>query len=108
MTDGFAQDVGAKVCLENMEQVIVTIPEKIAAAIRADSDETLERRALELFAIGAYKTNTITGRQLMEMLGFQSREELYEFFKSNDVKDDYTIEELEADSAALAALLDRK
>lgn len=91
-----------------MEHVTVTIPENVAAAIRGDSAEPLERRALELFAIGAYETNTITGRQVMELLGFESREELYEFFKSNDVKNDYTIEDLEADSAALAALLDRK
>ena len=86
----------------------MTIPETVAAAIRGDSGEPLERRALELFAIGAYETNTITGRQVMEILGFESREELYEFFKNNDVKDDYTIEDLDADSAALAALLDHK
>jgi Uncharacterised protein family (UPF0175) len=90
-----------------MEQVIVNIPENIAAVLRSAGAETLERRALELFAIGAYETNTITGRQVMDMLGFQTREELYQFFKVNDVKDDYTIEDLETDAAALEALLNR-
>ena len=69
------QDARPDVCLESMEQVTVTIPETIAAAIRGDSAEPIERRALELFAIGAYETNTITGRQVMQMLGFESREE---------------------------------
>ncbi len=34
--------------------------------------------------------------------------ELYEFFKQHDVRSNYTLEDLERDSAALSALLNRQ
>lgn len=43
-----------------MEQVTMTIPENVAAAIRGDGVETLEHRMLELAAIQAYESELIS------------------------------------------------
>jgi|SoiMethySBSTD1v2_1073268.scaffolds.fasta_scaffold5180959_1 hypothetical protein len=88
-----------------MEQVTLSIPDNIAANIQGGSTKPLERRLLELAAIQAYESDLITGCEVMEMLGFESREELYTFFKDNNVRDNYGIEDLEKDSAALGELL---
>jgi hypothetical protein len=55
-----------------------------------------------------YEADVITSRQVRERLGFDSREELYAFFKANDVSDDYTSEDLGRDRATLTALLNRQ
>ncbi len=91
-----------------MEQAILTIPEDVAADIRNGSNVPLARRLLELAAIKAYEADLISSRQVREMLGFESREELFAFFKANDVRQHYTLEDLESDRATLDALLERK
>jgi hypothetical protein len=59
---------------------------------------------LELATIKSYETDLITEREMMEILGFEDREELYEFFKRCDVPGaSYTDE----DSAAVEELLRR-
>ena len=88
-----------------MEQVSITLPENIAAAIRNGSTEPLDRRLLELSAIQAHESDLITEREVMEMLGFDEREALYAFFKRYDVRSKYTTEDFEREGAALAALL---
>ncbi len=87
-----------------MEQAILTIPEDVAADIRNGSNTPLARRLLELAAIKAYEADLITSRQVQEMLGFESREELFDFFKKNDVRNKVTREDLERERAAAAAL----
>lgn len=88
-------------------EITLTIPDDVAVELQNGNGVLLSRRVLELAAIKAYEADIITGRQVQEMLGFADREELYAFFKANDVRDDYTIEDLERDSAALAELLRR-
>lgn len=88
-----------------MEQAILNIPSDVAAAIQNGSTEPLDRRISELAAVKAYEAGLIGERDVMDMLGFESREELYELFKRYDVRSDYTSEELERDVAALDALL---
>jgi len=90
-----------------MEQAVLTIPENIAIAIQSGENVSLSRRLLELATIKAYELNRITGKQVMEVLNLPDRETLYQFFKDNDVKDSYTIEELDSDTRALEALLQR-
>lgn len=86
-----------------------TIPDDVAADIRNGSETPLPRRLLELAAIKAYEADLITSRQVREMLGFATREELFAFFKANDVRDhSFTLEELERGRATLAALLDKQ
>jgi hypothetical protein len=92
-----------------MEQVILTIPDDVAAEIRNGGASSLSRRLLELLAIKLYEADIITSRQVQEMLGFEDREELFAFFKANDLRDHhFTMEELERGRATLAALLDKQ
>jgi len=90
-----------------MQQAILTLPDGIAAAIRNDLSVSLERRLLELSAIQAHESDLLTEREVMEMLGFQDKEELYEFFKRHDVRSKYTTEDFEKEGAALETLLAR-
>jgi len=87
-----------------MEQAILSVPDDIAADIRNGSDAPLERRLLELAAIKAYEADLITSRQVQELLGFESREELFDFFKQNDVRNKVTREDLERERAEASAL----
>jgi hypothetical protein len=82
-----------------------TIPDDVAADIQNGGNTPLARRLLELAALKAYEADLITTRQLREMLGFETREELFAFFKANGVRDDsFTLEDLERGQAIFAAL----
>src|SRR5262245_6475178 len=78
-----------------MEQVILSIPETVAADIQNGSDAPLARRLTELAAIEAYESGLITEGQVMETLGFESREDLLEFFRWHDVRSKIAPEDLE-------------
>lgn len=88
-----------------MQQATLTLPDGIAAAIRNGFGVSLERKLLELSAIQAHESDLITESEVMEMLGFQDKEELYDFFKRYDVRSKYTAEDFEEEGAALEALL---
>jgi len=90
-------------------EVTLTIPDDVASEIQNGSTTPLSRRLLELAAVKAYEANLITEWGVIDMLGLDGREELYEFLKRYDVRDrSYTVEELEQGRATLAALLDKK
>ena len=85
-----------------------SIPDDVAADIQNGSNTPLPRRLLELAAIQAHEAGLITSRQVQEMLGLADREELFAFFKANDVRDhSFTMEELARERATMAALLDK-
>jgi hypothetical protein len=89
-----------------MEIIInATIPDNVAAAIQNGSTTPLPHRLLELAAIKAHEAHLITEREVMEMLSFEDREELYEFFKRYDVRSKYTAEDFEREGAALEEML---
>jgi hypothetical protein len=44
---------------------------------------------------------------VQEMLGFEDREELFEFFKQYDVRSKYTLDDLERDRETLSLMLDK-
>jgi hypothetical protein len=85
-----------------------TIPDNVAAAIQNGSTTPLPRRLLELAAIKAHEADLITEHEVMEMLGFEDREELYEFFKRYDVRSKYTAEDFEREGSALEEMLAKK
>jgi molybdopterin-binding protein len=99
--------LGGTLNREVFMEITLTIPDDVAVELQNGNGVLLSRRVLELAAIKAYEADIITGRQVQEMLGFADREELYAFFKANDVRHDYSIEDLERDSAALAELIRR-
>ena len=82
-----------------------TISDDTAMHLQVGSMTPLPRRLLELAAIKAHEANLITEREVMEMLGFEDREELYEFFKRYDVRSKHTSEDFEKGRATLSALL---
>ena len=87
----------------------ITIPDDVATDIQNGSNTPLARRLLELAAIKAYEADLISTRQVREMLGFESREELFAFFKANDVRDNsFTMEDIEQGEAIFAALRDKQ
>jgi hypothetical protein len=67
-------------------EVTLTIPDNVASEIQNSSTTSLSRRVLELTAIQAYESDLITEWNVIEMLGFDGREELYAFFKRYDVR----------------------
>ena len=74
------------------------------AAIENGTPEQIGRVLLELAAIKLYEDERITSRGVQEMLGFEDREELFEFFKQHDVRSKITPELLERERATAAAL----
>lgn len=94
-----------------MEQEIlnIPIPSNIAKILQSISGTPLDRQILELAAIQAYESELITERQVMKMLGFESREELYALFKAYGLQDQsFTMEELVRGRETLSALLDNQ
>lgn len=81
-----------------------TIPDDVAAGIQNGGSTPLPRRLLELAAIRAYEADLITSRQVQEMLGLEDREELFAFFKANNVPSKFTIEDIEKEQATAAAI----
>lgn len=86
-------------------EITLTIPDDVAAGIQNSSSTPLSRQLLELAAIQAHESDLITEREVMEMLGFEDREELYDFFKRYDVRSKHTSEDFERTGAALDDLL---
>jgi hypothetical protein len=64
-----------------------TIPDDTAARLQNGSVIPLPRRLLELAVIKAYESGLITEREAMNILGFVDAEELREFLKRYDVRD---------------------
>lgn len=86
-------------------EITLTIPDDVAAEIMNGSNTPLERSLLELAAIQAHESDLINEVEVMEMLGFEDREELYEFFKRHDVRSKHTSEDFESSNVALDELL---
>lgn len=84
-------------------EVTMVIPDDVASEIQNGSTTPLPRRLLELAAIKAYEANLIDEWGVIEMLGLDGREELYEFFKRYDVRAAHI--DLQEESEKLAALL---
>jgi hypothetical protein len=80
-------------------EVVLTIPDSVASEIQNGSSVSLSRRLLEFATIQAHEAELITERDVMDMLGFECREELYDFFKANDVRQKYAPEDWERERA---------
>lgn len=84
-------------------EVTLVIPDEVASEIQNGSTTPLSRRLLELAAIKAYEASLLDEWGVIEMLGLDGREELYEFFKRYDVRAEHI--DLQKESEKLAALL---
>lgn len=85
-------------------QVTVDIPDDLAAQlIPAGQDPA--RAVLEDALVQAYRENRISGPQLMEALGIETRDALDGFLKSHQVWIEYSMDDLAKDREAMERIL---
>lgn len=84
--------------------ITVELPESIAEKL-GTSKTDLSRTALEALALEGYRSDRLTGFQVREMLGFETRLELDAFLKAHRIDLEYTFEDLEREHTDLDFLL---
>ncbi len=84
--------------------ITVELPDSIAEKLGIGKID-LSRAALEAIALEGYRSDRLTGFQVMEMLGLETRLELDAFLKAHRVDLEYSFEDLEREHADLDFLL---
>ncbi len=79
-------------------QITFNLPQDVAEGLRAKWGD-LPRVALESIALEGYRSGALTHSQLRRLLGFGSRTEVDGFLKQHGVYLDYTLDDLEQDTA---------
>jgi hypothetical protein len=95
-------DPSAKPCYAYAMNVTVRIPDELAERLAVGGTD-LERRALEAFALAAYKARDLTHFELRELLGFETRFEFDDFLKACGIDEPVTPEDVRRDLADLKA-----
>jgi hypothetical protein len=85
-------------------EITLNIPDEVVPDLQNGITKPLSRRALELLALDGYKAGTLTEYQVQLILGFDDRFEVDAFLKENGVHYDYTVQDLERDSAAMQSM----
>jgi hypothetical protein len=80
-----------------MMEVALHIPDDVAKQMRRVNEQDIARHILEEYAIRAYQERTLGESHLRRLLGFETRDELEEFFAAHLVYRNYTLEDLEQD-----------
>jgi hypothetical protein len=80
--------------------VAIEIPDDIGRALAAQAGD-ISRAVLEAVAVEAYRAGTITPAQVQQMLGLRSRWETESFLARAEAYQDYTMDDLERDIAAI-------
>ena len=80
--------------------IAIDIPDDIGQALAAQAGG-VSRAVLEAVAIEAYRSGAITPAQVQRMLGLRSRWETESFLRRAEAFDDYTMDDLERDIAAI-------
>lgn len=75
-------------------RIILTVPREVLISLLNIDERRLQRRLLESLAIEAYVSDLLTQRQIMDLLAFTTREELWQFFQINKVSFTLTIEDI--------------
>jgi hypothetical protein len=83
-------------------QITLELPEDIAQGLGARWND-LPRIALESLALEAYRSRALTGAQLRQLLGFETRMQLDAFLKEHEIYD-YTASDFEQDRETLRQL----
>jgi hypothetical protein len=79
-------------------QITLDLPQDVADDLRAKWGD-LPRAALESLALEGYRSGALTHAQLRRLLGFGSRTQADAFLKQHGVYFDYTLDDLEQDTA---------
>ncbi|MBI1354681.1 MAG: UPF0175 family protein [Acidobacteria bacterium] len=81
----------------------IQLPDEIARRLEKDWPD-LNRKTVESLAMLAYREGLISERQLGEMLGLESREDVYAWLDRNQAPRPYTVADLEADLASVEGM----
>jgi predicted HTH domain antitoxin len=84
-------------------QVSIAVPDDIAQQLEAEWQD-VPRRTLEILAVEAYRSGTITAAEVQRMLGLSSRWEVDQFLKNTQADIDYTDVDLQQDIEAIRRL----
>lgn len=79
-------------------QITLNLPEDVAEGL-ATKWADLPRAALESLALEGYRAGALTHAQLRRLLGFRSLSEVDAFLKQHGVYLEYTLDDLEQDTA---------
>jgi hypothetical protein len=79
-----------------MQRITIALPDELSAALAAP-EQDLPRAAFEALTLEAYRERKISGAQLRQLLGFETRMEVDAFLKSHGVELEYTLEDSERD-----------
>jgi hypothetical protein len=79
-------------------EITLNLPEDVAQGLTAKWGD-LPRAALESLALEGYRAGALTQGQVRRLLGFGSRAEVDRFLKQHGVYLDYTVADLERDTA---------
>ena len=80
-------------------EIVVKLPDDVAEKLQINGGD-ISRQILESIALEGYRSERLTGTQVMRILGFESRMELDAFLKAHEVYLDYTLEDIERDAEA--------
>ncbi len=86
--------------------ITVELPESVAEK-PGNSKMNLSRTALEAIALEGYRSDRLTGFQVMEMLDLETRLELDAFLKAHHIDLEYSFEDLERERIDLDFLLNK-
>lgn len=84
-------------------QITIEIPEEMAQKIAA-AGESLQRRTFEALVAEEYRLARLHKPDLRRILGLNTSAEIDAFLKAHQVFDDYSIDELNREAAALERL----
>ena len=78
-------------------EIILHIPDDIAADIRKANGQDIARHILEAYAMQAYRQRELGTAHLRRLLGFETRYEFEDFLAAHNVPRNYTLADLEHD-----------
>ena len=78
-------------------EIAITLPEPIAEQLRARWGEDLPRDILEMVALQGYRSGALSAYQAQQMLGYETEDDLFGFFKQHGVPLRYTLDHLRRD-----------
>ena len=78
-------------------EIVLHIPDDIAADIRKANGQDIARHILEAYVIQAYQQQELGTAHLRRLLGFETSDELQDFLTAHNVPRNYTLADLEHD-----------
>lgn len=88
--------------------ITLNIPDEVQREARSGRNGVSVRSLLEYIGVELYKADVITGPQLQELLGLETRYQLDGILKAHGVFFDYSPEDLEIEAETSRTLLEKR